>query len=209
MNQLDKNIGSAILGKSDGINDSGTLFTLICKPNFIGKALFAISDVTLMNSELIEMPCDVDSFEIEIYELSHDPILSVDPGSIDFGTVQFAKMPTKTFKVFNSGEGEISGTLDSYTPWLKVSPKKFTGETEITITADTTLLPPNQSYKGNIGIQSNGGQIEIPVSISIRARPSKSLELAANLFSVILHPVLDVLAAVFHFAKVAIDVVHQ
>ncbi|MCK5847640.1 MAG: hypothetical protein KAH01_00410 [Caldisericia bacterium] len=161
------NIGSAILGKSDGIDVSGTLFTLICKPKFIGKALFAISDLTLMNSELMEMQCEADSFEIEIYELSHEPILSVDPGSIDFGNVQFAKIPTKTFKVFNSGEGEISGTLDSYTPWLKVTPKRFTGETEITITADTTLLPPNQSYKGNIGIQSNGGQIELPVSIYV------------------------------------------
>jgi hypothetical protein len=160
-------IGSAMLGKKDGFHGNGDLFTIVLEPVFTGNARFSIADIVLMNSQLVASSCSADSYEITIYEESNDPVLAVDPAELNFGTIEFGAEPTKTFRVYNSGKGELSGTLDSLTPWLKVQPKRFDKEGIFTVTANTTLLPPHSEYEGLLSIQSNGGNYEYRVTIYV------------------------------------------
>ncbi|MDD4029004.1 MAG: stalk domain-containing protein [Caldisericia bacterium] len=160
-------IGSALLGKKDGFHGDGELFIITMEPIYTGNAMFSIADIVLMNSQLVASSCSANTYEITIYEESNDPVLAVDPVELSFGPVEFGQEPTKTFRIFNSGKGELSGTLDSLTPWLKVQPKRFEKEGVFTVTANTTLLPPHSEYEGFLSIQSNGGTYEYRVTIYV------------------------------------------
>ncbi len=160
-------IGSAILGKSEGVGGDGTLFTLTFTPLLPGTVRFSLSNIVLMDSKLTQKNCDGETFEITIFEEKHEPILAVDPIEVDFGSIEFGLEPKKTIRIYNSGEAELSGTVHSLVPWITINPKKFTGEGMIEITVDTTLLNPNEEHKGNIGIQSNGGSLEVPIIIYV------------------------------------------
>jgi hypothetical protein len=160
-------IGSALLGKQEGIHGEGDLFTIVLEPLRTGSVRFSAADIVLMDSHLVATPCDPVTYEITIYEESNDPILAVEPGELNFGTVQFGEEPSKTFRVFNSGKNALAGSVESLTPWLKVRPKKFENEESITVTASTTLLPPHAEYEGFLSLQSNGGNFEYRVTIYV------------------------------------------
>ena len=72
--------------------------------------------------------------------------------------------PQVTFSVRNAGQGILKGTAESDREWLKVSPTSFsTGDSQ---EFEVQILPEKIKralFHGNISIQTNGGDVHIPL----------------------------------------------
>ncbi len=98
-----------------------------------------------------------------------NPKLSVSTTAIDFGTID----SVKTFKINNTGTGALNWTLSENLDWLtldKTSGSSTTSSDVVTATVDHSDLPPG-SYDGVIQVNSNGGNLNIPVIMLIPEEP--------------------------------------
>ncbi len=116
------------------------------------------------------------------------PTLSLEPEPLDFGEMLKDKTATKTFKIWNSGEGELSYDLESGTEWITdVSPgsgKSFGEKDEITVTIDTSGLTVGQKT-GYILINTptRYGPYSYPVKVKIvyNIAPPNALLTSSNI----------------------------
>lgn len=113
-------------------------------------------------------------FAIEVIETSsgNDPILSVSPTTLNFGTSQ----TSMTFTVSNSGGGTLnwSAAENPDETWItSVSPGSGSlnaGEEDIvTVTVDRTGLADG-SYTGTISVTSNGGNQDVTVNMTVSSQ---------------------------------------
>ena len=97
------------------------------------------------------------------------PIISVRPGFLKLGSLQYGTKQTAELKLMNTGKGNLKGEIflpDSF-PGLKANMKNFTGDTTVEITIDTSLLETGENYRDNIVIFSSGGNSYIPLSFEV------------------------------------------
>ncbi|MCK5292301.1 MAG: hypothetical protein KAR39_09845 [Thermoplasmata archaeon] len=111
-------------------------------------------------------------------DLQPPPILSYSPSHIDFGDLYPGVQDTKSFEIWNSGEGTLQYSFLENIPWIAVvSPSHGSSDGEhdiISVSIDTTGLSSGQ-YAGDVLISSNGG--EGNVSVSARVVETRSLTL--------------------------------
>lgn len=96
-------------------------------------------------------------------------ILEVDPSSLDFGEVGTNSSKTVTFRVYNSGEGTLSGTISDNRNWIAVSSNSFEGnDNTISVTVDMNGLTESFTpYTGTVTVISNGGTKTVEVSVFV------------------------------------------
>ncbi|MFC1569977.1 fibronectin type III domain-containing protein, partial [bacterium] len=106
------------------------------------------------------------------YDLSHDPftigestdpILSVSPLTLDFGTAA----TSMTFQIFNSGAGSLNWSVaeNPDVSWItSVSPQSGTGSATITVQVDRNQMS-GDSEVGMIAVTSNGGDQDVSILI--------------------------------------------
>jgi len=97
------------------------------------------------------------------------PVISVRPGFLKLGSLEHGTKQTVELKLINTGRGNLKGEVflpDSF-PGLKVNKKNFTGDVNIEITIDTSLLETGENYRDNIVIFSSGGNSYIPLSFEV------------------------------------------
>lgn len=92
-------------------------------------------------------------------------ILSVTPSTLDFGSEETQLSLT----ISNSGNGDLNWSATSGQEWItldKLSGTINTTLVDILVTVDRTGLEPS-TYNGSISIQSNGGNINISIIMTI------------------------------------------
>ena len=98
------------------------------------------------------------------------PELSVtpDPPDLDFGTMDKGDTDSRTFSISNTGSGTLEGEISTHQDWININPTTWTNSKEITVTVKTENLDAG-SYDGTITVESNGGNMDIPVSLVIKS----------------------------------------
>jgi len=94
---------------------------------------------------------------------ANDPLLSVSPTILDFGTTE----TIQSFQINNSGGGTLSWTVTKNPdkPWITtISPTSGSNDTTVAVTVDRSLLTEN-SDTATITVSSNGGNGNVFVSI--------------------------------------------
>jgi hypothetical protein len=128
---------------------------------------FQLSDVIDVRSNGGDIALSV---EVEILP----PELGVGISILDFGSVVLGETCQVTFKVWNTGPGRLTGTVDSQLDWLLASPTSFHvpsgGSTQIAVTAHPRALPAGEiSEVKAVLVNSNGGQHWLAAALDIRA----------------------------------------
>lgn len=160
-------LASAIPGKSYHASGSGVLAKIHFKAKFEGNASIQFSKVILKDPNLNDMPSTTQNLHLTLFAEKNDPVLSVEPSLLDFGSVEFGTQPEKTFHVKNIGKGELTGEATSLNPWIRVRPQQFSEDTEFSVVLLTHTIPPGVSYTGEIKIRSNGGEQSVVVKLSL------------------------------------------
>ena len=94
---------------------------------------------------------------------AQEPVLSVSPTTLDFGTSETGK----TFQISNTGGGTLNWTVieNPDKPWItSVSPSSGSDNATITVTIDRSQLI-GSSDTGTLVVSSNGGDANISVQI--------------------------------------------
>lgn len=99
------------------------------------------------------------------------PLLTTDSTLLDLGASVNMKDVTGSFRIFNHGLGLLKGTISTDQTWLvanRVSFECAMGRSiEVRVSTDMEEFPPGEtSAGGSIRIQSNGGEIEVVVTIN-------------------------------------------
>ena len=142
------------------------------------KEFICTIDTTTLNiGEVYNIPIQVDAKNGEsqtviiTFTITGQPILKVDPLSIDFGNVEKGTYSEESIFIDNIGEGTLRGNIKSDMTWLSLEYNNWVGNhKKLTITADTTLLDYNRDYKANIFFESNGGLATVTVKIRTKQK---------------------------------------
>ncbi len=96
-------------------------------------------------------------------------VLAVDPLSLSFGNMKTGSTKTMSLRVYNSGEGTLSGTISVDSNWASVNPTSFEGnEHTISVTVNSEGLAESTApYGGTIAVASNGGDKTVSISVAV------------------------------------------
>jgi hypothetical protein len=113
-------------------------------------------------------------------DLQRPPILSYSPSHIDFGDLYPGVQDTKSFEIWNSGEGTLQYSFLENIPWIAdVSPSYGSSDGEhdiINVSIDTTGLSGGE-YIGHILVSTNDGDGDIKVSVHVDELRSLALDI--------------------------------
>ncbi|MEJ2720017.1 MAG: BACON domain-containing carbohydrate-binding protein [bacterium] len=90
------------------------------------------------------------------------PLLVVDPDRIDFGYYTMVRY----FDIENAGTGTLTWTLSTDATWFTFHPSSGENNATIEVFANRAALP-NGSHEGVIDVQSNAGDLQLPVTIDV------------------------------------------
>ena len=122
------------------------------------------------------------------------PQIQTHPAEINAGKLPRGMYKRIVLTISNKGRGYLKGRITNGTKWIKITQNSFAcldkTTKRIALNVDTSLLDAYKKYKTKIVITSNGGNITIPVSVSVAstlAQPdsktgTKNSSLAANSF---------------------------
>jgi hypothetical protein len=131
-------------------------------------------DTTTLPVGFYQLPIEVNSdqgngiftvnFSIVLY---NEPYLACTPDHIDYGLVPNGDNATAVLALQNVGTGTVDYTLAEDCPWLALDThngSSYGNINYVTVTASTKGLT-SRIYQTTINITSNGGDIQIPISI--------------------------------------------
>jgi outer membrane protein assembly factor BamB len=161
-----------------------------CCPN--KKAYFKVCDITngrvLWKHQLDNLGLGgVSVFDKYVYTFDRDnlycftrgkpPKLMVDPLQIDLGEIPKGKTEKTSFKVWNGGEGTLSGTVENKTaPYMKLSSPSFLVTKEVKefiCTIDTSSLTVGQVYNVPVLVKAiETGEMEtVIITFTVTGQP--------------------------------------
>jgi hypothetical protein len=118
------------------------------------------------------------SVTMQIPVLTQDPVLSVSPTSLDFGTSD----TQKSFNIVNAGGGTLTWSLSSNQAWLVPGLTSGSGGATIGVTVNRNGLNSG-TYSGVITVTSNGGSSTVSISMTVLAAPANP-DLAVTITSI-------------------------
>jgi hypothetical protein len=122
---------------------------------------------------------------INVTVVEKDPILSVQPTSLDFGTQKKTHQPQKTFTIQNMGGGNLTGNLYIWGNWIDTNSSSFSLRKEEKKTITVTLNLSNESSgkkNGKIQITANDGQ-SIYINLMVTVEPDAKLSVSITQLS--------------------------
>ncbi|MDZ4857625.1 MAG: VWA domain-containing protein [Candidatus Hydrogenedentes bacterium] len=105
------------------------------------------------------------SVSMRVSEDPLPPTLQINPAGLDFGTTD----TVEELDVENAGEGTVTWTLEESIPWLTTSLANGATSatpTTVVVTVNRTGMSPG-AYTDNIEFTSDGGDITLPVSMTV------------------------------------------
>jgi len=176
----------ATIGELQGIISTDSSWIIVDPLTF--KSNSQTVTVTIDTSNLVEGQ----SFEGKVYVKTNDgnatikvmvsikqstsPYLSTSVNGVDFGNIDKGKILETTFYIENSHKdpitgkwiGELKGTVSADKPWISVSPQSFESNRQlVSIKVDSTSLEEGKDYTGFVNIVSSGGNISMPVHLTV------------------------------------------
>jgi hypothetical protein len=101
-----------------------------------------------------------------------DPIISVEPTTLNFGTIQKTSKPKKTFSIQNTGGGTLSGKVASKVDWANVSISSYSlaqgKKQSVDVTLDVSSLTKGD-YDGRIEIKSNDRTVYVNLTVTVES----------------------------------------
>ena len=121
------------------------------------------------------------------------PLLATDTLFLDLGTSVNRENVSSVLRIFNHGLGMLRGNITTDQTWLTVDKVSFacpTGRSvQVHVSTDMEEFPQGTSEgRGSIHITSNGGEVDVKVSLALQLEPE--LKLPQEL---VLKPKADVL----------------
>ena len=104
-----------------------------------------------------------------LFEVKDGPNLVAEPTEWDYGSILVDQaVDSANIEISNAGAATLEWELISWPDWIDIAkPAKLINVGDNNILARVRPSLPPDNYSGAIGIKSNGGNITIPVSISI------------------------------------------
>ena len=97
------------------------------------------------------------------FSVLENPVLSVSPTSLDFGTSSISE----TFGISNIGTGTLSWNVSESAYWItSVSPTSGTNSGTVTVQVSRSGLIPD-AYNGTVSVTSNGGNQDVSLSLLV------------------------------------------
>jgi len=96
-------------------------------------------------------------------EVSNQPLLLVQPQSLNFGTDQ----KNLTFQIQNAGEGTLTWNIVDDQTWITQTPTSGTNNKDVTVTINRTGMSEGL-YNGNIQINSNSGSQNVTILMEVK-----------------------------------------
>ncbi|KAF0241795.1 MAG: serine/threonine protein kinase [Planctomycetota bacterium] len=102
------------------------------------------------------------------------PRIELDVERLDFPDIPRGLSRRTRVYVNNLGRGWLSGNASSSAPWLKVLTPHFQGDdVPVDILVDSDKLKPGETHSATLTLRSNGGEVQVPVSIGVVPQPAK------------------------------------
>ena len=99
------------------------------------------------------------------------PQIDVQPTNIKIGKLPRGERMRITLTIANKGQGYLNGSINTRVNWINISQNSFACLSNMTIrlilNIDTKPLNSDKTYQTTIVINSSGGNITIPVSVSV------------------------------------------
>lgn len=109
------------------------------------------------------------------------PELELNHSKIDFGRMDTESQKTIRFDIKNTGRGFLYGDvqLASNLPGLQISNTKIQGKGVVTVKLDASALTVKQAHQGALVINTNGGNLKVPISCYIDYPVQQSVQRVA------------------------------
>lgn len=115
--------------------------------------------------------------KVQVNKESRAPILSLTEQFIDFGEVSLnSQRPSRSLRIMNDGGGNLDPSISACDNWIEASIRGDILEVEV----DTDR---SGKRSGRIMLETNGGNVEIPVSVHVGEGPVLSVKPTALNFS--------------------------
>lgn len=96
------------------------------------------------------------------------PMLTVTPQALDFQIERRRSIAPQPLVIENVGVGRLTGTVHSDATWLKIRDDiVHANYLETLIEVDSAALEPGQTAAGAVRIVTNGGEIDVPVTVQV------------------------------------------
>jgi hypothetical protein len=107
-----------------------------------------------------------------VFQVREGPRLGVSPSDWDFGTIYVGEAAETSFAVENAGVGTIEWNVAELPDWLELqSPLQgLAGGGELIVAIDPGVSEGD--YAGTIVVESNGGDVYIPVTLAVQPLPT-------------------------------------
>jgi hypothetical protein len=93
------------------------------------------------------------------------PILTVTPSTLDFGSVRVGRSKELSFTVQNTGEGTLTGTATATDPFSVVTNSSFDVDAGELVLVTVSFSPPTTGpFTGTVEFASNGGDFTATVT---------------------------------------------
>ncbi len=100
-------------------------------------------------------------------QVLHQPQIKIETNTIQFGEIKRGKSSFQTIAVSNAYDGILTGTTSTSEDWLRTTPRTFSENSfDLKISVSTSKLKSGD-YTGTVYIESDGGDKEITVHITI------------------------------------------
>lgn len=123
------------------------------------------------NDEFVNFNFSDDTIWFSVMAATSPPVLEVDVTELDFGETD----TSKTFSITNSGDETLVWSLLEDEEWLTVDATsgsiEKTKSTTVTVEVDRSKVLTVGEVNGNITINSNGGNAEIEVTMTVPEQP--------------------------------------
>jgi outer membrane protein assembly factor BamB len=109
-------------------------------------------------------------------EILQNPILEVNPLQIEHEILEGEYIQDTVLSIKNVGGQELIGSIDCEDEWVVLSTRKFDNKTKKVTVSFKNINKKYGLYESEIIFNSNGGEIKVPIVITVKQNPSLDVE---------------------------------
>lgn len=113
---------------------------------------------------------------INVRVVEEDPIITIEPANLNFGTIPKTSKPKKTFSITNTGGGTLTGKVTSKAEWATTNISSYSltkGKRQsVEVTLDVSDLTKGD-YDGRIEVKSNDRTVYVNLIVTVESEDPK------------------------------------
>lgn len=142
------------------------------------ETILELKTNTIVDKFKYKSDIGLEKFIQELHPNIGKPEPEVSRSEIDFGTMNINSEETKAFEIKNKSRGKLSGhvRIGSKVPGLRVTDSIVKGRWIVSVEMDTSTLDAHKTYNGSVLVETNGGNITIPITCNVDNLVQKSVK---------------------------------